>query len=583
MMTRTKPLLIYDGNCGFCKKWIALWMQWSGDRVDYAPSQSAAQDFPEIPAEYYDQSVILVLPSGQYLRGAHAVLAALAYNPAAYVAKFLLACYLKLGPFRWLIERAYALVAKNRIPFSYLTYWLWGDEVKPSTYVVSRWAFLRGLSLVYFVAFASIGLQLPGLIGSNGIFTPGSFTDAQVRLVQLAGMGFSVLLFIGFAPILNLILLWFCYWFFADLSRDFLWFQWDALLLEVGFLAILFAPWTLLPFSPSRGVREKAPSPFILFLLRFVLFKVIFFSGWVKLTSGDPNWANLTAIGFHYETQPLPTWVSWYAHKLPEWFHIFSAVGMFALELGASFLFFMPRKARLLGFFAVLFLQFLIDLTGNYGFFGWLVVCLALLLPDDQFWKRWIPQRWFPRVDLPVEPSWKRWAVGVVGLILFLVNWTTVPFFSKLITDFRVVNQYGVFAIMTTQRDEIVLEGSDDGNVWTPYELKWKPGDLSRPPGFVEPHMPRLDWQMWFAALSQDRPPLWFMSMVVRLLQGSSEVAALFRTNPFPDHPPRWIRAQRYQYQFTDWEERADSGNWWKRALIGPFGVPWSLENLSRK
>lgn len=581
-MPRTKPVLIYDGECGFCKKWIALWQRLTGDSLDYGPSQELSKEFPQIPVATFDQSVVLVFPSGKILKGAEAVFASLSQAHSGWLARLLWKAHTSIPVFRRIVEWAYRLVARRRIFFSHLTYWLLGDELEPSTYQISRWLFLRVLSAIYFVAFSSLGLQLLGLVGSQGIFKA-HWSDGVLRALQVTGMVSSILLFLGLAPMLNLMLLWGLYWFFADLTKDFLWFQWDGLLLEMGLLAIVFAPFTFWPASPLRPSKEREPSKVLIFLFRWLLFKVMFFSGWVKLASGDPNWANLTAVTFHYESQPIPTWLSWYMHQLPEWFHVFSAGVMFVIELGVPFLIFFPRRPRIWVFWIFVFFQGLLDVTGNYGFFGWQVVALCLLLLDDQYWRGFVPKRWFPSLVLEPESRFKRVMLVPLGAILLSMNWFYLPYLSEWASHYRVVNHYGVFATMTTQRDEIVIEGSRDGQEWLAYELKWKPGDLSRPPPFVEPHMPRLDWQMWFAALSQYEQQRWFPNLMYRLLQGSPAVTALFENNPFGDRPPQYVRALRYEYHFTDWEERASSGHWWRRRYVQPYSPVFSLDMWAKE
>ena len=355
--------------------------------------------------------------------------------------------------------------------------------------------------------------------------------------------------------------------------------------------------------SVRAPLPETPPSLIALWLLRLLLFKLMFSSGCVKLASGDPNWRNLKALTFHYQTQPLPTWIGWYVSQLPLWFQKFSCVMMFGAELGAPFLIFAPRRLRLLGAAAIACLQILILLTGNYTFFNLLTLALCLLLLDDFTWARLIPGNLFPRrgagmpgnVPARVEDATKnaktvlcarnsrlRWprfvtiplAFVVVLLYLFQVSLTLglrpawfypVAAADLWLSPFRTFNGYGLFAVMTTERREIVVEGSDDGVNWLPYEFKYKPGDVTRRPGFVAPFQPRLDWQMWFAALGDYRQNPWFLNFCVRLLQGSPEVSALLETNPFPKHPPQYVRAVFYDYQFTNFTERRTTRAWWKR------------------
>ena len=352
----------------------------------------------------------------------------------------------------------------------------------------------------------------------------------------------------------------------------------------------------------------------MLWLLRLLLFKLMFSSGCVKLLSGDPNWRNLTALTFHYQTQPLPTWIGWYAHQLPLWFQKVSCAGMFAIELGAPFLIFAPRRLRFCGGAAIAFLQILILLTGNYTFFNWLTLALCLLLLDDFALAKFVPAQNVrlsavrsARRTRRTRPSrcsalrscrWPRGhhrsARGRGDRHLLLSNGAPVRRTTGLVVcrwrsrmpgsqPFRTFNGYGLFAVMTTERREIIVEGSNDGVNWLPYEFKYKPGDVNRRPAFVAPHQPRLDWQMWFAALGNYRQNPWFVNFCVRLLQGSPEVLALAgRKIRFPDHPPRYIRAEFYDYRFTNFAERRATGAWWKRERLGEYLPPISLSDLQK-
>jgi hypothetical protein len=324
----------------------------------------------------------------------------------------------------------------------------------------------------------------------------------------------------------------------------------------------------------------------------------MFSSGCVKLLSGDPTWRNLTALTFHYQTQPLPTWIGWYAGQLPLWFQKTSCLVMFAVELGASFLIFAPRRLRFCGGTAIACFQILILLTGNYTFFNWLTLALCLLLLDDFALAKFAPARLRHAFTLNAQPStlnpshyWPRpvivpLTVGVMLIYFFqmalLFGARPAWFLPVAIVDarlepLRTFSSYGLFAVMTTDRREIVVEGSNDGTNWLAYEFKYQPGDVNRRPAFVAPHQPRLDWQMWFAALGNYRENPWFGNFCDRLLQGSPAVLALLEKNPFPAHPPRQIRAEFYDYRFTDLAERRATGAWWKRELIGEYLPPISL------
>jgi len=612
--TRSKPLLVYDGDCHFCRRWITRWQSLTGERVEYAPFQEVAGLFPEIPLEKFGASVQLIETDGLVFEGAEAVFRSLAYAPGK---SWLLRVYRKVPAAARLSEWVYRFVAGHRPGFSRLTRWLWGRHLERPTYFLPRWLFLRILGAIYLAAFLSLGSQLSGLIGKDGILPSGRFLEAVAaslgperyrllptlcwfntgdglpHLLWKGGAFLSCLLMLGVAPVPVLFLLWAFYLSLSTVCRDFLGFQWDILLLETGFLAIFFAPGRFLP----RLSRESPPSPVVLWLLRWLLFRLLFSSGVVKLASGDPTWWNLTALTFHYETQPLPTWIGWYAHQLPLVLQKFSAAVMFVIELGVPFLIFLPRRPRFVAFGLIVFFQTLIALTGNYCFFNLLTLALCLLLLDDASLGRFFPGEVAKRAERPrprgVGKIFRRLAVaGVAILVLPLgcmalsrsfrrpIRWpSAMERLEAWVVPFRIVSGYGLFARMTNPRDEIIIEGSRDGQTWVPYEFRWKPGDPLRRPGFVEPHQPRLDWQMWFAALGDYRSPrnLWFRNLLIRLLQGSREVLALLDKNPFPDAPPRYVRAQLYEYHFTDPAMRRAGGGWWRRELKRPYCPVLSL------
>jgi hypothetical protein len=482
------------------------------------------------------------------------------------------------------------------------------------SFLISRWIFLRLLGVVYLAAFSSLWVQIEGLVGSNGILPIKGFlatvkerigwerlyllptlcwadsSDLFLNGLCIAGVVLSCLLIVGVAPALVLFLLWALYLSLAVAGQIFLGYQWDALLLETGLLAVFLAPYQLWP----RFAAEPPPSRAILWLFRWLLFRLIFASGVVKLMSGDQTWRHLTALQYHYYTQPLPTWTSWYMHQLPGWFQQLSVIVTFIAELLVPVLIFGPRLWRYAACAGIIGFQLLIAATGNYGFFNLLSIALCLLLLDDGV----LPERLRARIGLLPDSNpagrrlpWPRWLIVPVASVIFI--FTAVPFLENcgLVTDlpeplielregiesFHSFNRYGLFAVMTTRRPEIIVEGSNDGETWIAYEFKWKPGEVSRRPGFTTPHMPRLDWQMWFAALGNYQQSPWFMNFQIRLLQGSPEVLKLMEMNPFPDRPPRYVRAVLYEYYFTDSATRKETGAWWRREFRGPYGPELSL------
>ncbi len=604
-----KPILIFDGDCNFCRRWVARWKAQSRGAVEFAPYQERARDFPKIPPQKFQESVYLIESSGRVTRAAEAVFETLAVSSLR--GKWLRGLYRSLPGFAWISESFYAFVAGRRILFSKLTWLLWGPHLEPPSFYAARWIFLKGLALIYAVAFASLGVQILGLVGAKGIlpagmllkalasrFGPERFfmlptlvwlndSDFFLQILPWGGVFLAALAFWGICQPLIFFLLWIFYLSLVSVGEDFLAFQWDNLLLEAGLLAVFWSPFAW------KGGFQKIPCGLTRRLVAWLLFRLMFSSGVVKLGSGDPAWAGLTAMAYHYQTQPLVSWTSWYFHHLPLWFHKASCAGMFVIELGLPFLMFMPRRPRFLAFSGFLALHLLIMVSGNYCFFNLLSILLALTLLDDSFW----PPRLLAWAGKPKEEGqarkWRALIFLPLAAVLFLVTagqvagQLKIPFRAdgilgavpKFLRPFRSANPYGLFAVMTTKRPEIILEGSRDGVTWEAYEFKYKAGDPLRRPGFVQPHQPRLDWQMWFAALGSYRSDPWIVNLCVRLLEGSPEVLKLLGKNPFPGNPPRYLRAVTYDYRFTDPETRRRTGAWWQREYQGPYLPAISLQS----
>jgi hypothetical protein len=595
-----QPLLIFDGRCGFCRIWIDYWKLLTGDQIDYAPSQEAAGRFPQIAPEAFAEAVQLVRSDGSVASGARAVFETLGreriYESSTWIAA---------GS-----EAAYRFIARRRSFFYWLTRLTFGTRIEPARFALTQWIFLRLLAAIYVVAFASLAVQVTGLLGAHGISPAREFfgrvggslgwmrfwavpslfwwnsTDLVLAGAAWAGVALAIILFAGRLERLALGLLYALYLSFSLAGQEFLSFQWDALLLEAGFLAIFFG---------RSGVTQKT----IAWLYRWLAFRLYFLSGFVKLASHDPTWRNLSALDFHYYTQPLPTIAAWYADKLPRGFQHASTFTVLAVELGAPFLIFAPRRIRHFGAGLLLALQALIFITGNYTFFNLLSVAITLFLFDDQALRGFI---WMPahvRERLASEPARTgkagRLAAALLTLLLLplglariLENTTVqspepVQALARYISPFQVVNSYGLFAVMTTERIEIVVEGSDDGEHWRAYEFPYKPGNINRPPRWAAPYQPRLDWQMWFAALSDYRTNPWFVTFCERLLEGSPEVLALLEKNPFPDHPPRYVRAMTYDYRFSTWTEHRGNGAWWHREPRSEYLPPVGLRTTASK
>ncbi|XP_066540986.1 lipase maturation factor 2a isoform X1 [Hoplias malabaricus] len=573
---------------------------------------------------------------------------------------------------------------------------------------LARHMFLWCLSAIYMFAFASLYVQIPGLYGNEGLlparwmlrvsgksvweqlrempsllwFGPRLGLDTQQCMELLSLTGALLSLAAMAVPYLRdcrvYLVLWVLYMSLYQIGQVFLYFQWDNLLLEVGFLSILVAPMNM-PWGWRRSFHDSVT----FWLVRWLLFRLMFASGVVKLTSRCPTWWGLTALTYHYETQCIPTPLAWFAHQLPVWFQKLSVVGTFVIEIAVPFLFFSPiRRHRLTAFYLQVLLQVLIILSGNYNFFNILTITLCLSILDDQHVNFWLCRR-TPRKEqtsLQTVMSWVCFLAefAVYGLIFY---WTVLYFdlkvewdkksvssktafshydfnsFLKLVTvpsiwigvlsltweivtamfrsacvkgvfwrlwstvqwavfaaatasmfaislvpytfieyeansniwpgvrkayelsdRYQLVNSYGLFRRMTGVggRPEVVIEGSMDGSTWTEIEFMYKPGNMSAAPPVNTPHQPRLDWQMWFAALGPHTQSPWFSSLVHRLLQGKRDVIRLIQTDeskyPFSQQPPAYIRAHLYKYWFTEPKEDGSfPQRWWRRIYVEEF------------
>ncbi|MBI5771101.1 MAG: lipase maturation factor family protein [Verrucomicrobia bacterium] len=516
-------------------------------------------------------------------------------------------------------------------------------EDRHNHFALATWLFLRALGLIFLVAFASTWIQLPGLVGPHGILPAQPFFNAVreqlgpgaylalpslcwifgagkfLPILCALGCGLSLSLFAGLAPGPCLVALWACYLSLCGAGQVFFNFQWDALLLETTLLAVFLAPWSRREFRWSRGALAVLPEPPRLarWLLWWLLFRLMFVSGVVKLTSGDPTWRDLSALTFHYETQPLPTPLAWFVHQLPAWLHRASCAGMFAIELVAPFLLFAPRAFRHRAALLTIALMVAIALTGNYTYFNFLTIALCVLCLDDAWWAR-LPRRLLAlsvcnvirykfrpapppgeagvcnvlRYKLPSPRSGIRvWSLRVfAGHTFIFTALLAVPSFTRsaflpaivgplqnALGPLRSFNSYGLFAVMTNPRPELIIEGSDDGRDWRAYEFPHKPGAPARRPTWVAPHQPRLDWQLWFAALAPPQHNRWMLALAEHLLRGTPDVLALLAPDPFPQKPPRFVRIVRYEYHFTDAATRARTGEWWRRTPLDFYLQPASL------
>jgi hypothetical protein len=499
----------------------------------------------------------------------------------------------------------------------WLVKWLFDSRRGPSHCVVARWIFLRALAGIYFSAFFSLVFQIKGLIGPRGVLPAATYLAAVARslgthrywyapslfwissgshmlmAVTWIGLAMSVFAFLNLWPRFCFFVCFVCFLSFVGAAGDFSSYQSDGMLLEAGFLALFFAPPGVLP---GWGADHPPPRA-SLFLLQWEWFRIYFESGMVKLLSGDPQWRNFTAMDEYYQNSPLPTWVGWYVEHLPHWFHGLTVGGTLAMELAVVLLLFFPRRVRLVCFWIVTPWEIGVILTGNYAFLNYIVLSLGFLLLDDRYLWRFVPARFrplagteAPTVDqersLPgIASAWRALRVGVTAFLLTWIAYDTMaemvnmPLRTYLLPQvpisalepFRIANEYGLFAVMTRGRYEIEFQGSNDNRNWTAYPFRYKPQALDERPRIYAPYQPRFDWNLWFASLGD-----WQQNQIVpltqeRLLENSADVLSLFRSDPFPQSPPRYVRTVLWQYWFTSLDEKRRTGNWWRRELVGEY------------
>ncbi len=493
-----------------------------------------------------------------------------------------------------------------------------------SRFLAARRVFTFALGTIFLVAFWSWGSQVRGLVGEHGLIPVGE----QLAAARAAGNSFwqmpslswlaegdamllaqcwlgallALALCAGIFPGACALACWALYLSLMSVGESFANFQWDALLLETALLAALWLPWRARPDWSHESRAEKIGR----WLLWLLFVRMILESGIVKLTWGDQTWLGYSALDFHFETQPLPLWTSWYAHHAPRWMLRAQCWFTYFIEIATPLLLLAPPRWRLIRHGTVLLhvlLQLGIMATGNYTYFNWLSIALCVPFLDDAFrgFRRLQfsvpekkPQHWWPLIPAgalalaSVCLTFDGFAGSFAGLagqeaemrharaeFERTKKFPRTPWHVAL----RSFNGYGLFRTMTLSRPEIILEGSDDGVNWREYEFPHKAGDIHRRPALVAPFQPRLDWQMWFAALAPQHYAYLLERLMRRALEGEPAVLALLEKNPFPSAPPRFVRLSFYDYRFTRPEDHAAA--WWQRALKAST-KPVTLEDFRR-
>ncbi|MFF8814728.1 lipase maturation factor family protein [Streptomyces pactum] len=472
-----------------------------------------------------------------------------------------------------------------------------------SDYWLSRLVFQRGLAALYVVAFLAAALQFRALIGERGMLPVPRFT-ARVpfrRAPSLFHWRYSDRLFAGCAwlgaalaaavaagaadavPLPAAMGMWLVLWllYLSIVNVGQLWygFGWESLLLETGFLAVFL------------GNDEVGPPVLVLWLLRWLLFRLEFGAGLIKMR-GDRCWRDLTCLYYHHETQPMPGPLSWFFHRMPRPLHRVEAAASHVTQLVVPFLLFTPQPVASVAAGVIVVTQLWLVASGNFSWLNWLTVLLALSAVDGRRAARVLGLPG-PR-DLAGPPVWYQVLVWALLALVAVLSYLPVrnllsggQLMNYSFTSLHLVNTYGAFGSVTRSRQEIVIEGTTDpvvtpATVWREYEFKGKPGDVRRRPRQYAPYHLRLDWLMWFAALSPGYARPWFEPLVARLLVNDRDTLRLLRTNPFPDAPPARVRARLHLYRFTTRQERRATGAWWHRTPVGELLPPVGPEQVRR-
>ncbi len=464
-------------------------------------------------------------------------------------------------------------------------------------YWLSRLLFERALAAIYVVAFLVAVNQFRPLLGERGLLpvprfvaavsarrSPSIFrlhySDRFLSVVAWVGVAASVTIVAGlpqagpaWVPMLAWFLVWGLYLSIVNVGQTFYSFGWETLLLEAGFLAMFLGP-------------SRSPPPvLVIWLLRWLLFRIEFGAGLIKIR-GDACWRNLTCLDYHHETQPMPNPLSWYFHRLPKPVHRAEVAGNHLTQLVVPFLLFAPQPVAGVAALFVVATQGWLILSGNFSWLNWATLILGVTALRDDWLGKVFP---FEHGALS-DPS--GWFVGMVlavaALMAVLSFWPIRNLLSRRqlmnasFNPLRLVNTYGAFGSITKVRHEVVIEGTDEPEVtpstaWKEYGFKGKPGDPKRRPPQVAPYHLRLDWLMWFAAMASPTSHPWIITFIQRLLEGDSATLKLLRRDPFPLAPPTFVRASFYRYRFTTRRERKETGTWWDRTYIGPYLPPLAL------
>jgi hypothetical protein len=471
------------------------------------------------------------------------------------------------------------------------------DWLAAPDYYLARLVIQRGLGVIYLIAFVVAVKQFRPLLGERGLLpvpryvrlagwsrAPSLFTlrysDRLLGAVAWTGIGLAALVVVGLperGPIGVSMLVWFALWALylsiVNVGQTFYGFGWESLLLEAGFLAIFLGPTDVAPPLP------------VIVLMRWLLFRVEFGAGLIKLR-GDRCWRRLTCLDYHHETQPMPNPLSWWFHRLPAPLHRMEVAANHVTQLVVPFLLFTPQPYASVAGVIMIVTQGWLVLSGNFSWLNVVTMTLAFSALDNRLLEAVLPAS--PPAVLADPPAWFGALALALAAAFAVLSWWPVrnmlsshQAMNLSFNRLHLVNTYGAFGTISRERNEVVIEGTDDttitpGTDWRPYEFKGKPGDPRRRPPQVAPYHLRLDWLMWFAALSPAYAEPWLPRLAAKLLEGDEPTLRLLdrRGNPFPDAPPVFVRARLFRYRYTTRAERRTNGAWWVRTEIGIYLPP---------
>ena len=576
-----KPRLVYDGDCAFCRYTVEYAESVTSDAVEYRPYQEVMAEHPDVTEAEFADSIQLFV-DGERRERADAAFHTLAIGGVRFWDRL----YRHLPGFARFSDALYRWVARHRELCLTLARPLFGRKLRRAEFNVTADIVIRGIALCGLFAYLSLWWQLEGLIGSQGVLPATDYFDAlegaygaerfwflptlfwldasplALHVVCALGTLATLTALLGRWRCIASVIAYVCYLSLLAAGQVFLSYQWDIFLIECFVIAAVMAR------APVFGV----------WLARLALFRFMFLSGFVKLASGDPTWADGSALSFHFETQPLPTALAWYAHHLPSTLLEWAVWMTFVIELALPFCIFLPRNIRLVAAAGFVFFELLIFATGNYNFFNILTVVLCLALIDDRSMK--------PIVRGVATTSGRQVSKAIAACVMALGVLVTfhavfrlpapMASLTEAVSPLRLANPYGLFAVMTTRRDELVVEGSMDGTTWLRYAFPFKPGDVAAPPRWATPHQPRLDWQMWFAALTTPEGAPWIYDFVFALLEARPDALELV-ADPFGGARPKFVRIVRHRYRFSTLAEKSSTGDWWVRGEATTWLPPAQL------